>query len=176
MWTYTPIAIAKFQDFFFAMHKHNILYLLDGLTSLCTFCVIGIDGYNFDPTGFAMDYRSLGFCECVAKVARYLVTAEGTFRIPLRLCKLSHLQCHAPQRDADQKSILTTGFHHQSNSWNHMPHHSWNPQYNIVTLFQQFLQWFHNTHTQHNPNMRLWPCHHTPQLAWTLCFVLSLVD
>ena len=74
-----------------------------------------------------MDYRSVGFRECAAEVARYLVTVEGMdIQDPLRLRLLSHLQCYSAQREVATKA----GF--QNASWNHVTmtsHHNLNSQY-----------------------------------------------
>ncbi|XP_059484348.1 hairy/enhancer-of-split related with YRPW motif protein-like [Neocloeon triangulifer] len=52
----------------------------------------------------SMDYRGLGFRECAAEVARYLVSVEGmALEDPLRLRLLSHLQCFAAQREMASK-------------------------------------------------------------------------
>ena len=66
--------------------------------------VLGLNGYNIDPTSLAMDYRTVGFRECAAEVARYLVTVEGLdIQDPLRLRLMSHLQCYSSQREAASK-------------------------------------------------------------------------
>ena len=74
----------------------------------------GMNGYNFpDPHSLALDYRSIGFRECLAEVARYLMTVEGMdLQDPLRLRLLSHLQCFATQRMSSVKSTL------QNTTWN----------------------------------------------------------
>lgn len=52
-----------------------------------------------------MDYHSIGFRECAAEVARYLVSCEGLdIQDPLRLRLMSHLQCFAAQRELAAKS------------------------------------------------------------------------
>ncbi|GAB6026971.1 hypothetical protein CHUAL_013640 [Chamberlinius hualienensis] len=74
----------------------------------------GFDAFSFDPHKFAMDYHGVGFRECAAEVARYLVTVEGLdVQDPLRLRLMSHLQCFSTQRDhhISTKSSTTT-------SWN----------------------------------------------------------
>ncbi|BES92257.1 ORANGE [Nesidiocoris tenuis] len=54
----------------------------------------------YDASKIAMDYHSIGFRECAAEVARYLVTVEGLdLQDPLRLRLMSHLQCFASQRE-----------------------------------------------------------------------------
>ncbi len=92
----------------------------------------GLNGYNFDPASLAMDYRSVGFRECAAEVARYLVTCEGMdIQDPLRLRLMSHLQCYSAQRDAASKHTHTF----QGNSWNGLPtHHGLNSQYNTGSV------------------------------------------
>ncbi|XP_064652224.1 hairy/enhancer-of-split related with YRPW motif protein 1-like [Lineus longissimus] len=85
----------------------------------------GLNGNYYDPTSLAMDYRSVGFRECAAEVARYLVTAEGMdIQDPLRLRLMSHLQCFSAQRELATKAC------HQNTSWNSVPsHHGLNSQY-----------------------------------------------
>lgn len=59
---------------------------------------------SFDPQRFAFDYSILGFRECAAEVARYLVTIEGMdIQDPLRLRLMSHLQCFVAQRELSSK-------------------------------------------------------------------------
>ena len=56
-----------------------------------------------------MDYHNIGFRECAAEVARYLVTIEGMdIQDPLRLRLMSHLQCYAAQRDLANKQAATS--------------------------------------------------------------------
>lgn len=75
----------------------------------------GINSYNFDPHAVAVDYRSVGFRECAAEVARYLVAVEGLdLQDPLRLRLLGHLQCYSAQREAAAKASL------QNSSWSGM--------------------------------------------------------
>ncbi|KAK3602666.1 hypothetical protein CHS0354_024988 [Potamilus streckersoni] len=94
----------------------------------------GINGYNYpDPHALALDYRAVGFRECAAEVARYLVTVEGIdLQDPMRLRLLSHLQCYSAQREAAAKAS------YQNSSWNSMPSHSAinsiNPQYNSGSM------------------------------------------
>ncbi|XP_012940775.1 hairy/enhancer-of-split related with YRPW motif protein 1 [Aplysia californica] len=72
----------------------------------------GINTYNFDPHAVAVDYRSVGFRECAAEVARYLVAVEGLdLQDPLRLRLLGHLQCYSAQREAAAKASL------QNSTW-----------------------------------------------------------
>ncbi|XP_054267334.1 hairy/enhancer-of-split related with YRPW motif protein [Macrosteles quadrilineatus] len=64
----------------------------------------GMDALAYDPSKFAMDYHNIGFRECAAEVARYLVTVEGLdIQDPLRLRLMSHLQCFAAQRELASK-------------------------------------------------------------------------
>ncbi|XP_037078775.1 hairy/enhancer-of-split related with YRPW motif protein-like [Pollicipes pollicipes] len=64
----------------------------------------GLDALAYDPNKFAMDYHSIGFRECTAEVARYLVTVEGMdIQDPLRLRLMSHLQCYSAQRELANK-------------------------------------------------------------------------
>lgn len=56
-----------------------------------------------------MDYHNIGFRECAAEVARYLVTIEGMdIQDPLRLRLMSHLQCYAAQRDLANKQAASS--------------------------------------------------------------------
>lgn len=65
-----------------------------------------------------MDYRSVGFRECAAEVARYLVTVEGMdIQDPLRLRLMSHLQCFSAQREASAKATI------QNSSWGSVQSH-----------------------------------------------------
>lgn len=67
--------------------------------------VAGLDTFAYDPQRYAMDYHSIGFRECAAEVARYLVSCEGLdIQDPLRLRLMSHLQCFAAQRELAAKS------------------------------------------------------------------------
>ncbi|XP_014678932.1 PREDICTED: hairy/enhancer-of-split related with YRPW motif protein 1-like [Priapulus caudatus] len=78
----------------------------------------GIDAYHpyGDVNKIAMDYHSVGYRECAAEVARYLVTCEGMdIQDPLRLRLMSHLQCFSSQREITIKpgsawTPLTTGY------------------------------------------------------------------
>ncbi|KAF4523481.1 hypothetical protein B566_EDAN004550 [Ephemera danica] len=64
----------------------------------------GPDALAYEPHKVAMDYHGLGFRECAAEVARYLVTVEGMdVQDPLRLRLMSHLQCFAAQREIATK-------------------------------------------------------------------------
>ncbi|XP_073958312.1 hairy/enhancer-of-split related with YRPW motif protein 1-like [Choristoneura fumiferana] len=67
--------------------------------------VMSLDTFAYDPQRYAMDYHSIGFRECAAEVARYLVSCEGLdIQDPLRLRLMSHLQCFAAQRELAAKS------------------------------------------------------------------------
>uniref|UniRef100_A0A9J7XEQ4 Hes-related family bHLH transcription factor with YRPW motif 1 n=1 Tax=Cyprinus carpio carpio TaxID=630221 RepID=A0A9J7XEQ4_CYPCA len=60
----------------------------------------GGKGY-FDAHAMAMDYRGLGFRECLAETARYLSIIEGLDNTdPLRIRLVSHLNSYASQREA----------------------------------------------------------------------------
>ena len=53
------------------------------------------------PESQCFDYRSLGFRECAAEVARYLTSVEGLdLRDPLRIRLMQHLQAYFAQREA----------------------------------------------------------------------------
>lgn len=53
-----------------------------------------------------MDYHNIGFRECAAEVARYLVSVEGMdVQDPMRLRLMSHLQCFATQRELSNKPV-----------------------------------------------------------------------
>lgn len=70
--------------------------------------VAGMDALAYDPQRFAMDYHNIGFRECAAEVARYLVTVEGLdIQDPLRLRLMSHLQCFAAQRELASKQAAS---------------------------------------------------------------------
>jgi YRPW motif-containing protein len=67
-----------------------------------------MDALAYDPQRFAMDYHNIGFRECAAEVARYLVTVEGLdIQDPLRLRLMSHLQCFAAQRELASKQAAS---------------------------------------------------------------------
>ncbi|CAL1584700.1 unnamed protein product [Knipowitschia caucasica] len=60
----------------------------------------GGKGY-FDAHALAMDYRGLGFRECLAETARYLSIIEGLDSTdPMRIRLVSHLNNYASQREA----------------------------------------------------------------------------
>lgn len=57
-----------------------------------------------------MDYRSLGFRECLAEVARYLSIIEGMDTAdPLRVRLVSHLNNYATQREAANSAHSSLG-------------------------------------------------------------------
>ncbi|KAJ9583753.1 hypothetical protein L9F63_021916, partial [Diploptera punctata] len=71
----------------------------------------GMDALAYDPHKFAMDYHNIGFRECAAEVARYLVTVEGMdIQDPLRLRLMSHLQCFAAQRELASKQAAASSW------------------------------------------------------------------
>ncbi|XP_055531846.1 hairy/enhancer-of-split related with YRPW motif protein isoform X2 [Wyeomyia smithii] len=77
----------------------------------------GLDDTSYDPQRFAMDYHIIGFRECVAEVARYLVSIEGMdVQDPLRLRLMSHLQCFLTQRELSSKANASPAWSH-SNSY-----------------------------------------------------------
>ncbi|XP_070604068.1 hairy/enhancer-of-split related with YRPW motif protein 1 [Erythrolamprus reginae] len=84
------------------LEKAEILQMtVDHLKMLHT---AGGKGY-FDAHALAMDYRSLGFRECLAEVARYLSIIEGLDSSdPLRVRLVSHLNNYASQREAANSS------------------------------------------------------------------------
>ncbi|KAF7691304.1 hairy/enhancer-of-split related with YRPW motif protein 1 [Silurus meridionalis] len=87
----------------------------------------GGKGY-FDAHALAMDYRGLGFRECLAETARYLSIIEGLDNTdPLRIRLVSHLTNYATQREAH------TGLGHlawgSAFSSPHMAHHLLLPQH-----------------------------------------------
>lgn len=90
----------------------------------------GLNGYNLDTAALAMDYRSVGYRECAAEVARYLVAVEGIdIQDPLRLRLLSHLQCYSAQREAATKARF------QNSSWNTVATpHALHSQYNATSM------------------------------------------
>ena len=77
---------------------------LPAVTDAPCLLVAGLDALAYDPNKFAVDYHSIGFRECAAEVARYLVTVEGMdIQDPLRLRLMSHLQCYSAQRELANK-------------------------------------------------------------------------
>ena len=108
-------------------------FFIEVFLSLFTF--VGLNNYNFDPTTLAMDYRSVGFRECMTEVSRYLMTAEGVdIQDPLRLRIMAHLQCYSTQREvASKHASLNPSF--QGSGWCSMSSHpSWNAQYATNTV------------------------------------------
>ncbi|XP_041975731.1 hairy/enhancer-of-split related with YRPW motif protein [Aricia agestis] len=84
------------------LEKAEILQLT--VDHLKTLHARGVDTYAYDPQRYAMDYHAIGFRECAAEVARYLVSCEGLdIQDPLRLRLMSHLQCFAAQRELHAK-------------------------------------------------------------------------
>ncbi|KAH8290671.1 hypothetical protein KR054_004848 [Drosophila jambulina] len=69
-----------------------------------------LDSLSYDPQRVAMDYHIIGFRECAAEVARYLVTIEGMdIQDPMRLRLMSHLQYFVQQRELSAKSCASPG-------------------------------------------------------------------
>ncbi|ELU08981.1 hypothetical protein CAPTEDRAFT_182542 [Capitella teleta] len=67
----------------------------------------GLNGYNVDTAALALDYRAIGFRECMSEVSRYLVSMEGLdIQDPLRVRLGSHLQCYSAQRDIATKAAM----------------------------------------------------------------------
>jgi YRPW motif-containing protein len=70
-----------------------------------------------DTAALAMDYRTMGFRECAAEVARYTVTMEGMdLHDPLRLRLLGHLQCYCSQRESAAKAASLHSHHAASST------------------------------------------------------------
>lgn len=85
---------------------------------LCSFLL----GY-FDAHALAMDYRSLGFRECLAEVARYLSIIEGLDASdPLRVRLVSHLNNYASQREAASSAHTGIGHIPWGSAFGHHPH------------------------------------------------------
>lgn len=95
------MAICKFYMIRIKIIRQRILnYILYYFLS-------GLNGYNFDPSSLAMDYRSVGFRECASEVARYLVSVEGMdIQDPLRLRLMGHLQGFPALSRGDMKPAL----------------------------------------------------------------------
>lgn len=69
-----------------------------------------MDSLGYDPQRFAMEYHIIGFRECAAEVARYLVTIEGMdIQDPLRLRLMSHLQYFVQQREMSKGCPVSPG-------------------------------------------------------------------
>ncbi|XP_020831872.1 hairy/enhancer-of-split related with YRPW motif protein 1 [Phascolarctos cinereus] len=82
----------------------------------------GGKGY-FDAHALAMDYRSLGFRECLAEVARYLSIIEGLDTSdPLRVRLVSHLNNYASQREAANSAHTGIGHIPWGSAFGHPPH------------------------------------------------------
>lgn len=61
-------------------------------------------GEYADTTRVAIDYHIIGFRECAAEVARYLVSVEGMdVQDPIRLRLMSHLQMFSAQKDVSAR-------------------------------------------------------------------------
>lgn len=89
------------------------------------FLFAGLDEASYDPQRFAMDYHIIGFRECVAEVARYLVSIEGMdVQDPLRLRLMSHLQCFLTQRELSSKANASPAWSHSSSYQPAYPPHS----------------------------------------------------
>ena len=86
---------------------------------------------SYDPQRFAMDYHNIGFRECVAEVARYLVTIEGMdLQDPLRMRLMSHLQCFLTQRELSAKS-------NSSPAWTPGSYQTTYPSHTPTTYYHQ---------------------------------------
>ncbi|KAG9478575.1 hairy/enhancer-of-split related with YRPW motif protein 1 [Eleutherodactylus coqui] len=102
------------------LEKAEILQMtVDHLKMLHT---AGGKGY-FDAHALAMDYRSLGFRECLAEVARYLSIIEGLDNAdPLRVRLVSHLNNYASQREAANSAHTSIGHIPWGGAFGHHPH------------------------------------------------------
>lgn len=102
------------------LEKAEILQMtVDHLKMLHT---AGGKGY-FDAHALAMDYRSLGFRECLAEVARYLSIIEGLDASdPLRVRLVSHLNHYASQREAASGGHAGLGHLPWGSAFGHPPH------------------------------------------------------
>ncbi|XP_060631506.2 hairy/enhancer-of-split related with YRPW motif protein 1 [Anolis sagrei] len=102
------------------LEKAEILQMtVDHLKMLHT---AGGKGY-FDAHALAMDYRSLGFRECLAEVARYLSIIEGLDTAdPLRVRLVSHLNNYASQREAASNTHPALGQIPWGSAFGHHPH------------------------------------------------------
>lgn len=90
--------------------------------SLEVFLLFSAPGY-FDAHALAMDYRSLGFRECLAEVARYLSIIEGLDASdPLRVRLVSHLNNYASQREAASGGHAGLGHLPWGSAFGHAPH------------------------------------------------------
>ncbi|XP_078396387.1 hairy/enhancer-of-split related with YRPW motif protein 1 [Cetorhinus maximus] len=87
----------------------------------------GGKGY-FDAQALAMDYRSLGFRECLAEVARYLSIIEGLENSdPLRVRLVSHLNNYASQREVASTAPPSIGHLAWGTGFSQHPHHHLHP-------------------------------------------------
>ncbi|NXA46491.1 HEY1 protein, partial [Nothocercus julius] len=102
------------------LEKAEILQMtVDHLKMLHT---AGGKGY-FDAHALAMDYRSLGFRECLAEVARYLSIIEGLDASdPLRVRLVSHLNNYASQREAASGAHAGVGHIPWGSAFGHHSH------------------------------------------------------
>ncbi|XP_074841823.1 hairy/enhancer-of-split related with YRPW motif protein 1 [Carettochelys insculpta] len=102
------------------LEKAEILQMtVDHLKMLHT---AGGKGY-FDAHALAMDYRSLGFRECLAEVVRYLSIIEGLDTSdPLRVRLVSHLNNYASQREAASSTHAGIGHIPWGSAFGHHPH------------------------------------------------------
>ncbi|XP_055374496.1 hairy/enhancer-of-split related with YRPW motif protein [Condylostylus longicornis] len=126
----------------------------------------GIDGTSCDQSRFALDYHIIGFRECAAEVARYLVTIEGMdIQDPLRLRLMSHLQYFVQQRELSAKSTAVSGqvastawpvntYHHQTtNMHHHTPYQAYSIQPNASAPYAQPILSHHtNSTTSYTPS------------------------
>ncbi|KAJ8290733.1 hypothetical protein GJAV_G00016840 [Gymnothorax javanicus] len=82
----------------------------------------GGKGY-FDAHALAMDYRSLGFRECLAETARYLSFMEGLNSAdPLRIRLVSHLSSYVCQREV-QSGLGQLAWGSFGTPLTHLAHH-----------------------------------------------------
>ncbi|XP_043545039.1 hairy/enhancer-of-split related with YRPW motif protein 1 [Chiloscyllium plagiosum] len=87
----------------------------------------GGKGY-FDAQALAMDYRSLGFRECLAEMARYLSIIEGLENSdPLCVRLVSHLNNYASQREAASTAPPNIGHLSWGTGFSQHPHHHLHP-------------------------------------------------
>uniref|UniRef100_H3AW54 Hes related family bHLH transcription factor with YRPW motif like n=1 Tax=Latimeria chalumnae TaxID=7897 RepID=H3AW54_LATCH len=80
----------------------------------------GGKGY-FDAYALAVDYRSMGFRECLAEVARYLSSLDGLDKgDPLRVRLVSHLNSYASEMEPLQAAPSVLSFHSWPWSYAHI--------------------------------------------------------
>ena len=71
-----------------------------------------------NPATFEVDYRGMGFRECVAETARYLAAAEGLdIQNPLRIRLLGHLESYGAQKEISLKADLSGYNWHRLSSY-----------------------------------------------------------